>query len=496
MIFLGIFFGSGCSGQGNDRALVDRPAAVAGQFYSSQPGQLSKDLGLLFAKAHPKESSNVLAVISPHAGYVFSGQVAASSFNQLDENKSYDNIFILASSHRYAFEGASVYDKGNYETPLGKVPVNLELAHRLVEEYPVFNNRSDAHLLEHSLEVQLPFLQYKLGDDIQIVPIVLGTQSATTCREIAKALKPFLNDNNLFVISTDFSHYPEYDDAVLVDHLTAKAIVTNSPETLLNTLKTNEKKRLPGLATSLCGWTSVITLMYMTEDMDVGYRVVDYMNSGDSKVYGDKDRVVGYVAISVEKKTPEDNTSNTSGGGYSLSKEDQNTLLFIARSTVEEYVSHRRIPDVDSGLLTAALKEEAGAFVTLKKDGKLRGCIGRFDANLPLWEIVQRMAIAASTEDSRFYPVTPEEVDDLHIEVSVLTPLRLISSIEEIELGKHGIYIKQGYNSGTFLPQVATETGWSKEEFLGRCARDKARIGWDGWKTADVYVYEAFVFEE
>jgi AmmeMemoRadiSam system protein A len=134
--------------------------------------------------------------------------------------------------------------------------------------------------------------------------------------------------------------------------------------------------------------------------------------------------------------------------------------------------------------------------VTLRKDGQLRGCIGRFEATEALYLIVRDMAISASTQDYRFPAVTPEEIDDLEIEISVLTPMRKISSIDEIQLGQHGIYIKKGYSSGTFLPQVATETGWTKEEFLGHCARDKAHIGWDGWKDAEIFVYEAYVFSE
>lgn len=495
MIFLGIFYGAGCAGQDKGGGLTDRPAAVAGQFYPAEPSHLRADLGQLFARARVRESSDVLAIISPHAGYVFSGQVAASSFNQIDTGRTYDNIFILASSHRFAFEGASIYTRGHYETPLGKVKVNLELANEIVANSPLFINRVDAHLYEHSLEVQLPFLQYKLGAGIRIVPIVLGTQSAETCKKLAGALKPYFNESNLFVISTDFSHYPEYDDAVLVDHLTADAIVSNSPETLLNTIKSNDQREIPGLATSLCGWTSVLTLLYMTEGEGVTYRQVDYLNSGDSRIYGDKDRVVGYFSIVVEKNEP-GRVSSDKESRYTLTESEKMTLLRLARNTVVEYVGHRRIPDVDPATLTPALEAPAGAFVTLKKDGQLRGCIGRFDAALPLWEIVQRMAIAASTEDHRFNPVTSEEVDDLHIEISVLTPMQPISSIDEIELGKHGIYIKKGFSSGTFLPQVATETGWSKEEFLGHCARDKARIGWEGWKTAELFVYEAYVFEE
>jgi AmmeMemoRadiSam system protein B/AmmeMemoRadiSam system protein A len=499
MIFLGIFFGSGCSGQDKEGAMIDRPAAVAGQFYSSQPSQLRADLAQLFSKAHPKEASNVLAIISPHAGYVFSGQVAASSFNQIDTHRTYENIFILASSHRYSFDGASIYNRGDYVTPLGRVQVDIPLANKLISDHSVFNGRSDAHLYEHSLEVQLPFLQYKLGNDIRIVPIVLGTQYSETSQRIADALKPYFNERNLFIISTDFSHYPEYEDALLVDQLTANAILANSPETLLNTLKANEKKNIPGLATSLCGWTSVLTLLYMTEGEKVSFKQIDYMNSGDSEQYGEKDRVVGYCSIVVERERtfPGDKVDGGSRvSAYSLTRQEETALLDIARQTIHDYVNSRHIPEVDRQVLTPALESPAGAFVTLKKEGQLRGCIGRFDAVLPLWEIVQRMAIAASTEDHRFNPVTPEEVDELHIEISVLTPMRQISSIDEIEMGKHGIYIKKGYSSGTFLPQVAVETGWSKEEFLGRCSRDKAHIGWDGWKTAELFVYEAYIFEE
>jgi AmmeMemoRadiSam system protein A len=138
----------------------------------------------------------------------------------------------------------------------------------------------------------------------------------------------------------------------------------------------------------------------------------------------------------------------------------------------------------------------SGAFVTLKEEGALRGCVGRFIVEEPLWKVVQQMAIASSTQDNRFPPVDPKEIGKISIEISVLSPMRRIKSPDEIELGKHGIYITKGYYSGTFLPQVATETGWSKEDFIGHCSRDKAGLGWDGWKNADLYIYEAAVFSE
>jgi AmmeMemoRadiSam system protein B/AmmeMemoRadiSam system protein A len=494
MILLPLFFGSNCSSQENksESGLVDRKPAVAGQFYSSDPNMLRSDLSKLFAKALPKQTGVVLALIAPHAGYVFSGQVAATSFNQLDPDKKYDNIFILASSHRMSFEGASIYNKGDYVTPLGKVKVNINLANQLLKDYPVFNSKAEPHISEHSLEVQLPFLQYKLKNDFRIIPIILGTQSPSTSKKIAEALKPFLNDKNLFVISSDFSHYPSYEDACLVDKTTATAITMNSPGILLKTLEDNDGKGIDNLATSLCGWTSVLSLLYMTEGRkDLTYKAIEYQNSGDSKIYDDSDRVVGYYSIIVEK-----NGALQDDKDFSLEKKEKEKLLEIARRTMEEYVSNGIIPVVDEKTLSPALQLPSGAFVTLKKDGNLRGCIGRFEAVEPLYKVVQQMAIAASTQDSRFPEVTPAEFDEIDIEISVLTPMRKINSIDEFQLGKHGIYMKKGYSSGTFLPQVAQETGWTKEEFLGHCARDKARIGWDGWKDAELYVYEAYIFGE
>ena len=134
--------------------------------------------------------------------------------------------------------------------------------------------------------------------------------------------------------------------------------------------------------------------------------------------------------------------------------------------------------------------------MTLNEHHQLRGCIGRFDADEPLFKVVQCMAAASASQDYRFSPVEPSEVKNLQIEISVLTPMRKISSIDQFELGKQGIYMKKGNRAGTFLPQVAQETNWTKEEFLGHCAQDKAGIGWDGWKDAELYVYEALVFGE
>jgi AmmeMemoRadiSam system protein B/AmmeMemoRadiSam system protein A len=483
-----IFLCADCQSQ-SER--IDRQPAVAGSFYPAKQEELSATLKQLFTNAVPsKDIQNVLAIISPHAGYVFSGEVAASAFNQIDPTKEYENIFLLGSSHYVAFEGASIYSQGNFITPLGTVKVNTKLANQLIKNNSIFSNRTDAHAREHSLEVQLPFLQYRLKKDFKIVPIVLGTQSPEICRRIAKALQPYFNAKNLFVISTDFSHYPSYQDAKIIDKATADAILTNSPENLISSMANYEQNGISNLATCLCGWTSVLTLMYMTEgNGDVEFTHIQYKNSGDTE-YGEKNRVVGYNAIAVSLKEKKRRSE------FRLSDKDKKDLLAIARNTVEYYVKNHAKSEIDGKNLSSILKTNCGTFVTLKKHGNLRGCIGRFDASEPLYKVVQDMAIASSTQDYRFSPVESDEIPELEIEISVLTPMRRINSINEIKLGKHGIYIREGNRSGTFLPQVAVETGWTKEEFLGHCAQDKAGIGWDGWKDAELYIYEALVFSE
>ncbi len=496
LLVLLVLFATDCKSQ---QKLIDRQPVVAGQFYPADPNELKNDLQKYFSSAvQSKNIPNVAAVIVPHAGYVFSAEVAASGFNQIDTEKEYENIFILAISHRIAFYGASVYTQGDYITPLGKAKVNIELGEKLVKENGLFSSRTDAHLYEHSLEVQLPFLQYKLKKDFKIVPIVLGSNSPEVCEKIAGTLKPYFNSKNLFVISTDFSHYPEYKNAVEVDKATAEAVLSNSPDKLIETIKNYENKNIPELATCMCGEAAVLTLLYMSENNPaVKTEFIQYKNSGDSQ-YGEKNKVVGYNAIvfSLMESKSMSKIMSKSKNEFQLNDNEKKELLTIARNTVKEYVTSRKVPATDESKLTENIKTKCGAFVTLHEDGDLRGCIGRFDASEPLYKVIQQMAVSSSTEDYRFSPVRPDEVDKLEIEISVLTPMRKINSIDEIELGRHGIYIKKGLNGGTFLPQVATETGWSKEEFLGHCARDKAGIGWDGWKNADIYVYEALVFSE
>lgn len=285
----------------NSPEIIDRQPAVAGQFYPAHPDKLQLELQELFAAAEPKHFSNIRAIISPHAGYVFSGSVAASTYNQLDSEQNYRHVFILTSSHHENIHGASVYCDGDYIMPFGRVKVDTNFGKHLVEKHPdMFNSNPRPHLHEHSLEVQLPFLNYMLDGEYSIVPIILGAPDHHLCEAMAQALKPFFTEKNLFIISSDFCHYPDYTDANKLDNETKNAILTNDPGELRNILRSHVLERVPGLVTSLCGWTSVLTLMYMTQnDPTLEYHAVMYRNSGDTPHFEDTERVVGYWGIVV-----------------------------------------------------------------------------------------------------------------------------------------------------------------------------------------------------
>jgi len=466
---------------------INREPIVAGRFYPADPVELMSTLKEYFSTVKKIGEGKVRAVIVPHAGYIFSGKVAASGIGQIPTEAVYDHIFVLASSHRVLFDGASIYKCGNYITPLGTIEVDLDFTQKLIDENECFTFRSDAHQYEHSLEVQLPLLQYHLKNPFKLIPIVLGTQNASTCRDIAMALKPYFNDRNLFVISSDFSHYPSYEDAEKIDQITANAIESGSPETFLSTIRSWSEDKIPNLATCICGWTSVLTLIHLAEKKDnLSFRKVMYRNSGDNGLYGDKTRVVGYYSLILEENLFD----------FKLKEEEKESLLNLARDTIEDYLQTGKIKEIDSKSISGNLAKPLGAFVSLHFEGRLRGCIGRFQPADPLYLVVQKMAVSAAINDSRFAPVTMDEMKEIEIEISVLTPLKRIHSAKEIILGKHGIYMVKEGRSGTFLPQVATQMKWTLDEYLGYCARNKAHIGWDGWRDSELYTFEAMIFGE
>ena len=464
-----------------------RPATQAGRFYDGNPQRLSHEVDSFLAlHAKDRQYENVAAIIVPHAGYYFSGNVAATAYMSLPKDKPYKRIFLLGPSHHEWLNGASVNSEADYyETPLGQVKVDRETAQTLIAADSIFSYRPEAHDREHCLEVQLPFLQRRFEEVPPIVPIIISTNDFRKLKRMAEALKPFFTDENLFIISSDFSHYPSYGDACAVDARTGKAVESGDVEQFIATIEANANSGIRNLATSACGEFPIITLMLM---LDKQYEVKHllYQNSGDIDDH-DPTRVVGYHAFAIlrgEEKS------------FTLSDDEKRILKDIALQSIKDSLDGKSLSEANYQLsiVNYQLKEKCGAFVSLHKQGRLRGCIGHFGEDTPLHEIVAEMARAAAFEDPRFMPVTRDELDDIDIEISVLTPMRRIQSLDEFKLHRHGIYIRQGYRSGTFLPQVADEVNWTKEEFVGHCSQDKAGLGWDGWRDAELYVYEAIVF--
>ena len=481
-----------CNGQTNKVPMV-RPATQANRFYTGDAKELSEEVDCLLM-LHRGETifNNVAALIVPHAGYYFSGNVAAAAYMTVSKDKQYKRIFLLGPSHREWLDGASVNTEADYyATPLGQVKVDQDVAVALTEADSVFRYEPRAHDREHCLEVQLPFLQRRFGDGKStqtsedsvppIVPIIISTNDFQKLKRIAEALKPYLTEENLFIVSSDFSHYPKYEDACRVDARTGKAVESGDVEQFIAALEENARRGVRNLATSACGELAIATLLMM---IDSTYEVkhLMYQNSGDAEE-SDHSRVVGYHAFAIVRKSSQE---------FSLSEDEKRMLKEIALTSIKDSLDGK--PISHHSPLTSHLSEKCGAFVSLHKHGRLRGCIGHFGEDVPLHEIVAEMARAAAFEDPRFMPVTADELSDIDIEISVLTPMRRIQSLDEFELHRHGIYIRKGYRSGTYLPQVADEVNWTKEEFVSHCAQDKAGIGWDGWKDAELYVYEAIVF--
>ena len=484
-IIIAVMMMNTCNGNEAKEPLV-RAATQANRFYTGDAKELSDEVDSLLAlHVKDRQYEQVAALIVPHAGYYFSGNVAAAAYQSIPDSKEYKRIFLLGPSHHEWLDGVSVNTEFDYyATPLGNVKVDVETAQKLMEADSVFSYQPKAHDREHCLEVQLPFLQRRLKDVPPIIPIIISTNDFLKLKRIAETLKPYLTEENLFVVSSDFSHYPKYEDACEVDDRTGKAVESGDVERFIAQLEENARSGVRNLATSACGELAIATLMLMMQDGGYEVKHLLYQNSGDTDNH-DHSRVVGYHAFTIIRKTSQE---------FALSDDEKRMLKDIALTSIKDSLDGKRIAQPIFNSQFSILNSKCGAFVSLHKQGRLRGCIGHFGEDVPLYEIVAEMARAAAFEDPRFMPVTKNELDDIDIEISVLTPMRRIQSLDEFELHRNGIYIRKGYRSGTFLPQVADEVNWTKEEFMSHCAQDKAGIGWSGWKDAELYVYEAIVF--
>jgi AmmeMemoRadiSam system protein B/AmmeMemoRadiSam system protein A len=464
-----------------------RKPAVAGSFYPADPQTLARQVRDFLSRA-PKEkvAGEIIALVSPHAGYIYSGQVAAYAF-KLVEGMKYDAVVVVAPSHRTYFRGASVYDRGGFETPLGLLPVEKELCQKLKDGSSLIQFVAQAHAQEHSLEVQLPFLQEALGQ-FNLVPIVIGDQSYSTCEAIGHAIARAINGKRvLLVASTDLSHFHPYDEAVKRDQVILEDLRAFDPRKLAQDLNSGKGEA--------CGGGPVMAVMIAAKERGANRaQVLKYLNSGD--VTGDRSSVVGYAAA-VFAQSPQalekEMGRKKAGISLGLTEEEKKTLRQIAYSTIEGRLRGQKPTKPDA--LTGTLMEKRGAFVSLHKQGQLRGCIGQIQPTKPLCQIVEEMAVAAAFNDPRFESLTPKELKDIELEISVLTPLQRVKDPKEIEVGKHGLYIKKGFYSGLLLPQVATQYHWDRMTFLEETCR-KAGLPRHAWKEkdAEIYLFSADIF--
>ena len=519
VVISGIIFAKFKLGPKNDinkpRKMTDesvRQPAAAGTFYPNNPTELKNKISNLLSNSELiiDNSKLINLLIAPHAGYDYSGTVAAAGFKQV-QSKNYDRVILLGASHQSYFDGIAVDENTAWQTPLGQVDIDLVTAQKIVDADENFKFNSSAQSQDHSLEVQLPFLQTVL-DDFKIVPILLGQATEKDINNLANTIHQNLTANTLLVISTDLSHYPSYDLANSIDERTVNSILTGDPEKFEKKANEQMSQGYPNLDTVACAEKAVKTGMIIAQKIEAkklrepktsevksaetseagsGWQLIKYANSGDT--VGEKSRVVGYAAI-----------VHLGGGSLPVSSEvdklNQNqkeSLLALARETLEGYIKEAKKPK--ASITDPALQEQLGCFVTLRKSGQLRGCMGEFSPTTPLWQTVIDRTIVAATEDPRFSPVESKELDDINIEISVLSKPESIDNWQKIELGIHGVIVQKGSRSGTYLPQVGTEHNWNNiEDFLSNLCQSKAGLPADCYKDKDVNLltYTADVFSE
>lgn len=450
-----------------------RKAQLAGPWYPKDPEALSRliDHFLKNVPASTLPSGNIMAIIAPHAGYVFSGQVAAYAYKSI-QNKNYESVVILAPSHQFGFEGCSIYPNGGYETPFGIAQVDAFLAAD-ISKATGFGYIAQAHQAEHSVEIQVPFVQRVLPQ-AKIVPIVMGIPKKAMIIRLAKGLKKATVGKKILIIaSTDLSHFYTKEEANKKDNETIALIQEFKTDELIRKCEKGEN--------ILCGGGPVGATLLIGKDK-AGVEILRYSDSSEASQ--DESRVVGYLAAALIAKP--------STKEFHLSEQDKKELLQLAYSTVNLYIQKNKVPEYKPK--SENLSQNCGAFVTLKKHGQLRGCIGFIEPVLPLHQAVMQASIYAACRDSRFLPVTRDELDDLEVEISVLSPLKKIINPNRITVGRHGLVIAKDGKRGLLLPQVAVEQNWTRETFLERACL-KAGLPKNAWRSgAEIFVFEAIVF--
>nr|MBN2277798.1 AmmeMemoRadiSam system protein B [candidate division Zixibacteria bacterium] len=472
---------------------IRRPA-VAGAFYPGDPVALSQTIAELFSKADKKPlTGRPIAVIAPHAGYMYSGLTAARAYKQL-EGYNYDTVVVISPSHTVFFAGASVYDGGAYQTPLGELEIDRKLSEAISSINPAVYRSNKGHTGgsirgEHALEVQLPLLQQVLGK-FRLVAIVMGDQEETTCSALGEVLASVLSKQNcLIVASTDLSHFHNEKEARRLDKNILQAIEEYDTDKLLGILSSGRGEA--------CGGGPVVATLMASRKLG-GEKVVitGYSTSGETT--GDFSEVVGYLSAVVVSSKEAPQRNHVMGTPLRkkpnvLTKTDKDYLRELAVESIRSALKRRepQYREPESWIL----KENRGAFVTLKIRGMLRGCIGMIRAAKPLYETVLEMAREAAFGDPRFVPLSEDELDHLEIEISALSPLARVADLNDIQIGRDGLMVILGSHSGLLLPQVATENNWDLTTFLEQTCLKAGlpKISYRD-KAAQIYKFSADIF--
>jgi hypothetical protein len=492
------------SGKKNNYQKV-RNAKFAGQFYKKDVQELKQQICDYLSEKNesPKaehSDERLAGLMVPHAGYIFSGRVAASGYALLS-GRLVDTVVIMSSAHAAPYDGVAVDTHDIWQTPLGSVDVNDGLAKQIADAHPAIRLDANPHIMDHTIEVQLPFLQSVIPNSFRIVPILFGVDNqkrvvSILARELARLLGP----EDLVIASSDMSHYPDYEEANAIDRETLDVISNGSGIELDSYLRKVERRLIPNEHTALCSEEAVTCLLELSKT--VGWQRIeklDYSNSGDSPA-GEKESVVGYGAVAFwGKKTAEDKRQEHKQcleTESMLTLKQKEFLLEVARESVEAYVTEGVVPEFDVN--DPALKETRGAFVTLRINGELRGCIGQIaPSDKYLWQVIRDQAIAAAVDDPRFPPVDAGELSRLECEVSVLSPPRR-TQWQKVKPGRDGVIVKQGSRAGVFLPQVAAEAGWERDELLANLCAQKAGLPPDCYQDedTDLLIFTADVFSD
>jgi AmmeMemoRadiSam system protein B/AmmeMemoRadiSam system protein A len=462
-----------------------REPAVAGAFYPADAEELHALILDCLPAPHPAGGPPLLALVAPHAGYRYSGSVAGQAYTHLSGH-TFDTVVVVAPSHRVPFRGISIWPQGAFRTPLGLVKVDEPRCGRILRSSADVQVLPEAHRTEHALEVQLPFLQTVLEPGWKLVPLIMGTQDPDTAQELGEAIDLVRRScKTLTVASSDLSHYHPARRAEVMDRKVVRRLLDVDSEGLWAEVEAHRVEA--------CGIGPILVALSLAQKAGIRRgRLFKYAHSGH--ITGDHSHVVGYAAVGWEMPNQEQREEvRPVGVDLGLKEAEKQVLKEIARTTIACRLGNKPLPQFQG--ITDTLQEPRGAFVTLEKNHRLRGCIGFIHATKPLWKTVQEMAESAAFRDPRFTPLTKEEWPAVEVEISVLTPMQEIKDPSRIEVGKHGLYIVKGPYRGLLLPQVATDYGWDRETFLAQTCT-KAGLPIEAWKDPDttIYVFAADVF--